>query len=140
MRLRTKASHSSREVRMQKERASTKAAAGLNKTSGHRKQAVTPNPGLPLPANNPVFAQPVPSPDPTSFKDPVTDQNLKEVSTVEAVPLPADGLIEPVLTLAEALGAQGASRMAAILASFIASVIPAVCRGLRRSPSSPIRW
>ncbi len=102
---------------MQKERASTKAAAGLNKTSGHRKQAVTPNPGLPLPANNPVFAQPVPSPDPTSFKDPVTDQNLKEVSTVEAVPLPADGLTEPVLTLAEALGAQGASRTAAILAS-----------------------
>jgi hypothetical protein len=62
----------------------------------------------------PVFAQPVPSADPTSFKDPVTDQNLKEVASVEAVPQPPGGAIEPVLTLSETLGSAGPSAVAAI--------------------------
>jgi len=33
----------------------------------------------------PIFAQPAPSPDPTSFKDPVTDQKYQELLVVEAV-------------------------------------------------------
>ena len=64
--------------------------------------------------DTPVFAQPVPSADPTSFKDPVTDQNLKEVAKVEAVPQPAGGAVEPVLTLSETLGSEGPSMTAAI--------------------------
>jgi hypothetical protein len=62
----------------------------------------------------PIFAQPVPSADPTSFKDPVTDQNLKEVATVEAIPQPLDNAVEPVLTLSETLGSEGPTITAAI--------------------------
>jgi hypothetical protein len=40
---------------------------------------------------DPVFAQPTPTPDPTSFRDPVTDQKLKEVGTVEPFPAPRWG-------------------------------------------------
>ncbi len=63
---------------------------------------------------DPVFAQPVPSPDPTTFKDPVTDQNLKELQAVQPVPQPRGGAAEPVLTLADALGSAGPARTAAI--------------------------
>ena len=42
----------------------------------------------PRAGNDPVFAQPTPTPDPTSFRDPVTDQKLKEIGTVEAFPAP----------------------------------------------------
>jgi hypothetical protein len=70
--------------------------------------------GTTTPADGPVFAQPVPSPDPSSFKDPVTDQNLKEVADVEPVPQPVDDAVEPILTLAEVLGPQGESVTAAI--------------------------
>ncbi len=66
---------------------------------------------------SPVFAQPVPSADPTSFKDPVTDQNLKEVARVEAVPQPVGGVAEPILTLSETLGSNGPARTAAIQGS-----------------------
>ncbi len=62
----------------------------------------------------PVFAQPVPSPDPTGFKDPVTDQNDQEVANLEPVPQPAGGAVEPILTLAQVYGAQGAAVTAAI--------------------------
>ena len=62
----------------------------------------------------PVFAQPVPSADPTSFKDPVTDQKLKEVASVEAVPQPSGGATEPILTLSETLGSAGPAAIAAI--------------------------
>ncbi len=51
-------------------------------------------------AGQPVFAQPRPSPDPTGFKNPVTDQSDKELSSVEAVPQPVGGAAEPILTLA----------------------------------------
>jgi hypothetical protein len=67
--------------------------------------------------DDPVFAQPMPSPDPTSFKDPVTDQNLKEVATVEAVPQPAGGAVEPILTLAQTLGSTGDAQVAAVQTS-----------------------
>lgn len=68
----------------------------------------------PQAAGDPVFAQPGPSPDPTSFRDPVTDQSLKEVGTVEPFPTPRGGAAEPVLQFADALGSQGAARVAAI--------------------------
>jgi hypothetical protein len=63
---------------------------------------------------DPVFAQPVPSPDPTTFADPVTDQNLAEVPDVEAIPQPAGGAVEPVLTLAAVLGSNGSAATTAI--------------------------
>jgi len=65
-------------------------------------------------AGEPVFAQPKPSPDPTGFKDPVTDQKFKEILTLEAVPQPAGGAVEPILTLEQVYGSAGAARMQAI--------------------------
>ncbi len=65
-------------------------------------------------APQPVFAQPVPSPDPTGFKDPVTDQSYKEIDSLEPVPSPVGGAAEPILTLAQVYGDQGAAKTAAI--------------------------
>ena len=48
---------------------------------------------------DPVFAQPLPSPDPTGFKDPVTDQNDTEIASAEPVPQAAGNAVEPILTL-----------------------------------------
>ena len=80
----------------------------------HKKHPVPPTPPAPpappIPPENigdPVFAQPTPSPDPTSFKDPVTDASLKDVAGVQLVPFPASGAVEPVLTLAQVYGSQG---------------------------------
>ena len=61
------------------------------------------------PSGGPVFAQPVLSPDPTSFKDPVTDSKLQDVAGVEPVPQPANTAAEPILTLAQVYGSQGAT-------------------------------
>lgn len=68
----------------------------------------------PQAANDPVFAQPTPSPDPTNFRDPVTDQSLKEIGAVEQFPAPRGGAAEPVLQLTDVLGSQGPARVAAI--------------------------
>ena len=68
----------------------------------------------PSAAGQPVFAQPQPSPDPTGFKNPVTDQSDKELANVEAVPQPAGGATEPILTLAQVYGSAGAAKAAAI--------------------------
>ena len=65
----------------------------------------------------PVFAQPTPSPDPTGFKNPVTDQSEKELANLEPVPEPAGGAVEPVLTLAQVYGSAGAAKSAAVTAS-----------------------
>lgn len=65
----------------------------------------------------PVFAQPSPSPDPTGFKNPVTDQNEKEIESVEPVPQPAGNAVEPALTLAQVFGSDGASKTQTITAS-----------------------
>ena len=65
----------------------------------------------------PVFAQPLPSPDPTGFKNPVTDQSDKELTNLEPVPQPTGGAVEPVLTLAQVYGSAGAAMSAAIQAS-----------------------
>jgi len=65
----------------------------------------------------PVFAQPVPSPDPTSFRTPITDEKFKEVANLEPVPQPAGNAVEPILTLAQVYGAAGAAKTAAIQAA-----------------------
>lgn len=59
--------------------------------------------------DQPIFSQPAPSPDPTGFKDPVTDQSFQEITTLEAVPAPHGNVTEPILTLQQAYGAAGAS-------------------------------
>ncbi|MGB0125640.1 MAG: metallophosphoesterase [Silvibacterium sp.] len=62
----------------------------------------------------PVFAQPKPSPDPTTFKDPVTDQKDTEVADLEPVPQPAGGAAEPILTLAQVYGSAGDQKVQTI--------------------------
>ncbi len=62
----------------------------------------------------PIFGQPQPSPDPTGFKNPVTDQSLKELATLEAVPQPVGGATEPILTLEQVYGSAGAAKVEAI--------------------------
>ena len=56
---------------------------------------------------DPIFAQPKPSPDPTGFKNPVTDQQLTELNTLEPVPEPTGNAVEPVLTLQDVYGTAG---------------------------------
>jgi len=63
---------------------------------------------------DPVFAQPEPSPDPTGFKDPVTDKSFTELANLEPVPEPAGGAVEPILTLAQVYGSTGAAKVQAI--------------------------
>lgn len=65
----------------------------------------------------PVFAQPSPSPDPTGFKTPVTDQSDKELTNLEPVPQPVGAAVEPVLTLAQVYGDAGAAKIAGIQAA-----------------------
>jgi Calcineurin-like phosphoesterase len=65
----------------------------------------------------PVFAQPKPSPDPTGFKVPVTDQKDKEILQLEPVPLPRGGAAEPIVTLQQVYGSAGAAKVAAIQAA-----------------------
>jgi hypothetical protein len=77
-----------------------------------KKPAEPPSPGGA--SGQPVFAQPKPSPDPTGFKDPVTDKSFQGIATLEAVPQPRGGAVEPVLTLAEVYGDAGAAKVAAI--------------------------
>lgn len=61
-------------------------------------------------AGQPIFAQPQPSPDPSGFKDPVTDQKLQEINNVEPVPDPGGGAVEPILTLKQVYGAAGTAK------------------------------
>ena len=62
----------------------------------------------------PIFAQPQPSPDPTGFKNPVTDQNLQEINSLEPVPEPAGNAVEPILTLEDVYGSAGPAKIQAI--------------------------
>jgi hypothetical protein len=64
--------------------------------------------------DQPIFAQPQPTPDPTGFKDPVTDQNFQGIAKVEPVPQPRGNAVEPVVTLEHAYGAAGAAVVKAI--------------------------
>ena len=86
--------------------AATKHAA----THAHSKSTTKTKPrsGAPAPGQ-PVFAQPAPSPDPTGFKNPVTDQKQPDVAGVEPVPQPSTSAAEPILTLAQVYGSQGAT-------------------------------
>jgi hypothetical protein len=62
----------------------------------------------------PVFNQPKPSPDPTGFKNPVTDQKFQGIGTLEPVPPPRGGAVEPIITLEQVYGDAGAAKIAAI--------------------------
>jgi len=80
-----------------------------HKPSSHqptKKHPVTPT--SPTRASgDPVFGQPQPSPDPTTFKDPVTDASQPDVAGVQPVPHPAVAATEPILTLAQIYGSRG---------------------------------
>jgi hypothetical protein len=88
------------------------------KSPSHRAKKTTPHYAKKKPAAaptpQPVFAQPTPSPDPTGFKTPVTDQNDKEIAQLEPVPQPASGAVEPTLTLAQVYGNAGSAKTTAI--------------------------
>ena len=62
----------------------------------------------------PVFNQPKPTPDPTGFKNPVTDQGFQGIRNVEPVPQPRGGAVEPVLTLEQVYGSAGPAKIAAL--------------------------
>jgi hypothetical protein len=82
------------------------------KSSKHRKKHKKPTkPSKPsAPSGQPIFAQPLPSPDPSGFKDPVTDQSEQELTTLGIVPEPAGNAVEPILTLAQVYGSAGAAK------------------------------
>lgn len=76
-----------------------------------------------VPVGTPVFAEPKPSPDPTKYKTPHASDTaaynemdaLIKASKFLPIPFPAvAGVTEPLLTLADALGASGAKTVAAI--------------------------
>jgi Calcineurin-like phosphoesterase len=87
----------------------------FDRSSGHGKKhpkaPAQPPPGA---SGQPIFAQPKPSPDPSGFKDPVTDQNYQELTTLGAVPQPSGGAVEPVVTLQQVYGSEGAAKVLAI--------------------------
>ena len=110
-----------------------------DRTKTHPKTpARAPGGGL---SGQPVFAQPKPSPDPTGFKDPVTDQKFQGIRNLEAVPQPRGGAVEPIVTLEQVYGSAGAAKVAiprtrsSSAAVTIASVPP------RRKPAihTPVR-
>jgi Calcineurin-like phosphoesterase len=87
------------------------------RSSHHTKKharAHAPSSGSGGTSGQPVFAQPKPSPDPSGFKDPVTDTKFQGIVALEAVPLPQGGAVEPTVTLAEVYGSAGAAKVAAI--------------------------
>jgi len=82
------------------------------KTSTHPTSTNTPSGSVA--GGDPVFAQPKPSPDPTGFKNPVTDQKDVGLANLEPVPAPVSGAAEPIVTLQQVWGSAGASKVAAI--------------------------
>jgi hypothetical protein len=85
------------------------------------KPTPTPKPKPTPPSTNgdtPVFSQPQPSADPTAFKVPHPSDNglYAKVNDklLEPIPPPRGGAVEPILTLADVYGAQGAAKTAAI--------------------------
>jgi hypothetical protein len=91
----------------------------MSKPSDRSQQHAKKNPTTPVqtPPNasgQPIFAQPKPSPDPSGFKDPVTDQNYQELSTLGTVPQPRGGATEPIVTLQQVYGSNGAAKIQAI--------------------------
>lgn len=84
--------------------------------------------------HEPIFAQPVPSPDPTSFKTPVTDQSYRGLKEVEPVPQPRTSGTEPRLTLQDVYGGAGAAKVKSIIS---AGQIVFHCVGDTGSTKSP---
>ena len=84
--------------------------------SQHTKGRPTPKPPNPPPPSSgqPIFGQPKPSPDPAGFKNPVTDQKQRGLATLGAVPKPAGGVTEPILTLEQIYGSAGPAKIQAI--------------------------
>lgn len=99
--------------------------------SGSKSRKTTKRASAP---GEPIFAQPVPSPDPVSFKHPVTDRSYRGLKLVEAVPQPRTTGVEPVLTLQEVYGGTGAAKMKTITA---AGQIVFHCVGDTGSTKSP---
>jgi hypothetical protein len=79
--------------------------------STHRKSTAASASG------DPIFAQPQPSPDPTGFKNPVTDQKLQEINSLGPVPEPPDAAPEPIRDLQQVYGSSGAAKIQAIQAA-----------------------
>jgi hypothetical protein len=72
-------------------------------------------PGGPPSAGKPQFGQPTPSPDPTGFRVPVTDDgDYSKVNPTLLQPVPQPRGASPVLTLQEIYGSTGAAKLAAI--------------------------
>ena len=92
----------------------------------------------------PVFNQPKPTPDPTGFKNPVTDQGFQGIRNVEPVPQPRGGAVEPVLTLAQVYGSGGPAKIAALQQAgqivFHSVEIRAVLLGRQHSRWWRTRW
>ena len=66
---------------------------------------------------NPQFGQPSPSPDPTGFKVPVTDEgdySKVNATLLQPVPSPAVAVVEPILELEKILGSAGAATIATL--------------------------
>jgi hypothetical protein len=66
---------------------------------------------------NPQFGQPSPSPDPTGFKVPVTDEgdySKVNATLLQPVPSPAVAAVEPILELEKILGSAGAATIATL--------------------------
>jgi Calcineurin-like phosphoesterase/Iron/zinc purple acid phosphatase-like protein C len=81
--------------------------------------APTPDPTQPSTGDDtPVFAQPQPTPDETSFKVPhPSDAGLyKKVNSklLQPIPAPRGGAAEPILTLADVYGDQGPAKTTAV--------------------------
>jgi Calcineurin-like phosphoesterase len=89
----------------------------MTKHKSHHPKKNPPKTGNGSDNPQPVFAQPAPSPDPSGFKTPVTDQSDKELENLEPVPQPAGGAVEPILTLAQVYGDAGAAKTQAIQAA-----------------------
>jgi hypothetical protein len=66
---------------------------------------------------NPQFGQPSPSPDPTGFKVPVTDEgdySKVNATLLQPVPPPTFAAVEPILELQAVFGSAGAATIAAV--------------------------
>jgi hypothetical protein len=95
-------------------RTPAKPPASPAKQPGKATPPATTTTAPPTANGQPIFSQPKPSPDPGSFKDPVTDKKLVGLNLLEPVPPPVAGAVEPVLTLAQVYGSAGAQKEAAI--------------------------
>src|SRR5215470_4575859 len=85
----------------------------------HSTSQPTPAPTeSPVSSDQPVFAQPKPSPDPTGFKVPHPSDsglyNKVNDNLLQSIPAPRGGAAEPILTLADVYGDQGAAKTTAI--------------------------